>query len=234
MPDLDLEDQKLVGLRVVPFANQLVSTQFSISHDALDRIARRSATLVFVMGLLATAAVVLMSRRTEMQLRRLNQALRQESRTDSLTRIANRRAWDEALALEESRRQRHGHSYGVIVVDLDGFKQINDQQGHQAGDQVLQIAATQLGAQLRTTDLLARVGGDEFALLVFSPTPNGLEELVERLRSALATAGIQASIGAALSEERATLDQTWAKADDAMYGVKTSTPPPAPSRRETV
>ena len=233
MPDLDEEDHKLVGLRVVPFANQLVSTEFSVSHEALDRISRRSAALVFLMGLLATAAVVLMSRSSEMQLRGLNLALRKESRTDGLTRIANRRAWDEALALEESRRQRHGHRYGLVVVDLDGFKQINDRQGHQAGDQVLQIAATQLASQLRTSDLLARVGGDEFALLVFSPTPKGLNDLVERLRTSLTQAGIQASIGAALSEERTTLDQTWAKADDAMYGVKTSALAPAPSPSET-
>jgi diguanylate cyclase (GGDEF)-like protein len=109
-----------------------------------------------------------------------------------------------------------------VVVDLDGFKQINDQQGHQIGDQMLQTAAAQLAAQLRSTDLLARVGGDEFALLVFSPTPDGLEDLVERLRGALAKAGVQASIGATLSEERATLDQTWAKADEAMYRDKSA------------
>lgn len=222
MPELDEEDRKLVSLRVVPFANQLVSTQFSVSHAALDRISRRSAGLVFAIGLLATAAVVAMSRRSELQLRGLNQALRQESRTDGLTRIPNRRAWDEALALEENRRQRHGHSYGLVVVDLDGFKQINDQQGHQIGDRVLQIAATQLASQLRNTDLLARVGGDEFALLVFSPTQEGLEELVERLRSTLSQADILASIGAALSEEHVSLDQTWAKADDAMYRFKTA------------
>lgn len=222
MPELDEEDEKLVALRVVPFANQLVSAQFSVSHAALDRISKRASALVFVIGLLATTAVVLMSRRSEVQLLALNQALLKESRTDGLTRIANRRAWDEAIALEESRRQRHGHPYGLVVVDLDGFKQINDQQGHQIGDQMLQTAAAQLAAQLRSTDLLARVGGDEFALLVFSPTPDGLEDLVERLRGALAKAGVQASIGATLSEERATLDQTWAKADEAMYRDKTA------------
>ena len=164
MPELDEEDRKLVGLRVVPFANQLVSTQFSVSHAALDRISRRSAGLVFVIGLLATAAGVVMTRRSEHQLRGLNQALRRKSRTDSLTRIANRRAWDEALALEEKRRHRHGHSYGLVVVDLDGFKLINDQEGHQIVDHVLQITATQLASQLRNIDLLARVEGDEFAL----------------------------------------------------------------------
>ena len=154
---------------------------------------------------------------------RLNGALLRESRTDGLTRIANRRAWDESLNLEESRRQRHGHQIGLVVVDLDGFKQINDEQGHQMGDQVLKIAASQLGDQMRSTDLLARVGGDEFALMVFNPSAAGLDELVDRLREALQACGVQASIGAAMSEPRTTLEQTWAKADEAMYTYKPQT-----------
>ena len=229
MPGLDAEDQKLLGLKIVPFANQVVSTEISIDHNLLDRLSRRSSALVFLMGLLATAAVVLVSRSSEVTQRRLNQALLQESRTDGLTRVANRRAWDEALSMEEGRRQRYGHSYGLVVVDLDGFKLVNDQQGHQAGDQVLQTAAAQLAAQLRSTDLLARVGGDEFALLIFNPTGEGLNELRQRLSEALMRAGIQASIGAALSEPQTTLDQTWAKADAAMYTVKTAAPTPTVS-----
>ena len=225
MPDLDAQDHKLVGLKIVPFANQVVSTHLQVDHGALDRISRRSALLVFLMGLLATSAVVLVSRNSELQLYRLNRALLQESRTDGLTRIANRRAWDEALMLEESRRQRYGHRYGLVVVDLDGFKQINDQEGHQAGDQVLQITASTLAAQLRGTDLLARVGGDEFALLLYNPDETGLAELVARLKLSLREAGVNASIGYALSEERATLEETWARADDAMYLVKTGPPP---------
>ena len=229
-PDLDEEDHKLIALRTVPFANQLVSTEFSVNHAALDRISRRTAALVFAMGLLATTAVVLISRSSEVRLRRLNQALLGESRTDSLTRIANRRAWDEALALEQSRRQRHSRPYGLVVVDLNGFKQINDQQGHLIGDQVLQRAASELASQLRSSDLLARVGGDEFALLVFNPTAQGLKELVERLQHSLRQAGVEASIGASLSEADTSLDQTWAQADQAMYRVKSGTPGSSPRR----
>ena len=110
------------------------------------------------------------------------------------------------------------------MVDLDDFKQINDQQGHLQGDQVLQTAASLLVEQLRSTDLLARVGGDEFALLIFNPSADGLQDLCERLHEALEEAGIRASIGSALSEPQTTLDQTWAEADAAMYQVKTSEP----------
>ena len=221
---LNLDDQKLAGLRIVPFANQMVSTELGVDHGVLDRLSRCSALFVLAMGLLATAAVVVVSRRSEVALRRLNEILLRESRTDGLTRVANRRAWDEALSMEESRRQRHGHRYGLIVVDLDDFKQINDQQGHLQGDQVLQTAASLLVGQLRSTDVLARVGGDEFALLIFNPSADGLQDLCERLHEALEEAGIRASIGSALSEPQTTLDQTWAEADAAMYQVKTSEP----------
>ena len=220
MPNLDTEDHKLLGLRIIPFANQILRAELGVDHQELDRGARRSGALVFLMGLLATSCVVLISRRTELKLRRLNLALLQESRTDGLTRLANRRAWDETLAREEGRRQRHGHHYGLVVVDLDGFKQINDAEGHQIGDQVLQTAASQMGAVLRETDLLARVGGDEFAVLSFNPSAEGLHGLTERLGQVLQDAGVAASIGSALSREHTTLEQTWAEADAAMYARK--------------
>lgn len=220
MPSLDAEDQKLLGLRIVPFANQVLRAELSVDHQQLDRGARRSAAFVFLIGLLATSSVVVISRRTELKLRRLNLALRQESRTDGLTRLANRRAWDETLLREEGRRQRHGHCYGLVVVDLDDFKRINDEQGHPMGDQVLQTAAARMAAVLRETDLLARVGGDEFAVLSINPTTEGLRGLTERLGEALTAAGIQASIGAALNRGGSTLEQTWAEADGAMYDCK--------------
>ena len=220
LPSLPQEDQQLLAMTIVPFANQVLSADISVDHTRLDRLSWRMTGFVAAIGLAATGTLVLVSRRSERQLRGLNETLMQESRTDGLTRLANRRAWDEALNLEEGRRQRYGHRYGLVVVDLDGFKRINDQAGHPQGDAVLQQAATLLHEQLRGTDLLARVGGDEFALLVCNPEANGLEELVHRLRSALKAVGIEASIGAALSEERATLEQTWAKADAAMYAMK--------------
>jgi diguanylate cyclase (GGDEF)-like protein len=216
-------DEQLAALKMVPFSNQVVSSRFSIDHHELDRVSGRTAGFVFLFGLLATTSVVLVSRRSEVQLRALNRNLLRESRTDGLTRVANRRAWDEALTMEENRRQRYGHRYGLVVVDLDGFKQINDRQGHPRGDAVLQQTAQLLLEELRSTDLVARVGGDEFVALVFNPDARGLHELVQRLQQRLADATIAASIGSALSEESTSLDQTWAQADAAMYAVKAAT-----------
>ena len=234
MPILEEEDHKLLGVKLVPFANQLLQTEISIDHSRLDRVPRRSSAFVFLIGLLATSAVVLMSRSSQIRMRRLNQVLAAESRTDGLTRVANRRAWDEALIREECRRRRHGHRYGLLVIDLDGFKQINDAQGHAQGDTILQQAAQELKDELRDTDLLARVGGDEFAVLVFHPSADCLEELQKRLGDRLQTMGIQASIGAALSEADKSLEQTWSLADQAMYRVKgrptaTASPQPEPT-----
>lgn len=220
MPNLEEEDHKLLGLKLVPFANQLLLTEISIDHARLDRIPRRSAALVLLIGLLATSAVMLVSRHSQIRMRRLNQALLEESRTDGLTRVANRRAWDEALSQQESRRQRDGHSCGLLVIDLDGFKQINDAQGHAQGDAILQQAAIGLQGELRDTDLLARVGGDEFAVLVDRPDPDSLDELVERLQNCLQKLGIEASIGAALSDADTNLEQAWSQADQAMYRFK--------------
>ncbi|MFM7315240.1 MAG: GGDEF domain-containing protein, partial [Cyanobium sp.] len=176
--------------------------------------------LVFLLGLLATSCVVVISRLSELKLRTFNQALLRESRTDGLTGLANRRGWDEALQREEGRRQRYGYGYGIVVIDLDGFKQINDLQGHAQGDAVLINAAQAMREVVRDTDLLARVGGDEFTVLSLDPTSRGLTELVTRLRTALQQAGIQASIGSAMSAPQTTLDQTWSEADASMYRSK--------------
>ena len=222
LPGLSHDDAKLRTLKVVPFANQVVVGAFGIDHTVLDRLSRRMAAFIALIGLLATSAVVLISRRSEVKLRALNRNLLQESRTDGLTRVANRRAWDEVLALEEGRRRRYGHRYGLVVVDLDGFKQINDRLGHPQGDAVLQQTARVLREVLRSTDLVARVGGDEFVALVCNPDAEGLDELVRRLQDNLQALGIAASIGTALSDARTTLDQSWAQADTAMYAVKTA------------
>jgi diguanylate cyclase (GGDEF)-like protein len=197
-----------------------VDVGITMDHGPLDRIARQMGLTIGFIGLLATAVVVEVSRRSEVSLRQLNLKLLEESRSDGLTRVANRRAWDEALNLEEKRRQRYGQRYGLVVVDLDGFKQINDAQGHPQGDAVLLQAAQQLRNHVRDGDLVARVGGDEFALLVFPTDADGLEDLVVRLRRSFLADGIQASIGAALSDDHTPLHQVWGKADAAMYANK--------------
>jgi diguanylate cyclase (GGDEF)-like protein len=226
LPILDQEDRKLATLRVLPFANQVIVARLSVDHRILTRSSRRAAAGVFLMGLFSTGLVVLVSRASQLRLKRLNKALAEESRTDGLTKMANRRAWDEAIATAEGRRRRHGEVYGVVVVDLDGFKQINDRLGHQRGDEVLKQVSGNLARTLRSCDLLARVGGDEFAILICRADAAGLQGLLERLELSLREERIQASIGGALSGPECSLEQTWHLADAGMYARKWKRPSP--------
>jgi diguanylate cyclase (GGDEF)-like protein len=106
------------------------------------------------------------------------------ARTDSLTGVANRRAWDEELPRELARAARSGQPVCIGLLDLDHFKAYNDQHGHQAGDRLLKECAAAWEGRLRKTDLLARYGGEEFAFLLPDCNLNDTMEIAERLRTA--------------------------------------------------
>ena len=137
---------------------------------------------------------------------------------DSLTGLYNRRGWNQLLKAEESRCRRHGHSACVASIDLDDLKVVNDSKGHEAGDNLLREAAVAIRTAVRAQDVAARVGGDEFAVLGVESSQEGLAALHARLASALADAGIRASIGVAT--RNSDLAAAWRDADDAMYQEK--------------
>lgn len=139
--------------------------------------------------------------------------------TDSLTGLGNQRAWWDRIAEEEARIQRSEASVVVAVVDLDDLKTVNDEQGHLHGDILLRLAAQTLGAAVRTCDHVARVGGDEFAVLAvdFDGEPDVLRR---RLAAALDEADIHASVGVAASSPGQSLLDVYARADQAMYTDK--------------
>jgi diguanylate cyclase (GGDEF)-like protein len=110
--------------------------------------------------------------------------LASQASTDPLTGAANRRAFDSALGLELARAKRNEGSVALVVFDFDGFKEINDRHGHAVGDDLLRQTAEKLQAQMRLTDVLARVGGDEFALVLPDMRPERAKEVVERARAA--------------------------------------------------
>ncbi len=85
---------------------------------------------------------------------------------DALTGLKNRRAFDDGLAVELARAERNERIFAVFLLDLDNFKLINDQYGHDMGDSVLQHAAERLSSSLRKSDMIARIGGDEFILML--------------------------------------------------------------------
>jgi diguanylate cyclase (GGDEF)-like protein len=120
-----------------------------------------------------------------------------EARTDLLTGLPNRRAWEEALGREEERCRRFGRAAAVLAVDLDDFKTVNDRFGYAAGDAHLQRAAATISAAVRDHDLVARWGGDEFCVLAAECGAADAERLAQRVRSALSEAALPASVGVA-------------------------------------
>lgn len=145
---------------------------------------------------------------------------RLDAETDALTGLLNRRAWQAACAIEESRHHLLGDHASIIMMDLDGLKPLNDQRGHAAGDELLRHAAGVLKKSSRTSDVVARLGGDEFAVLCPQATATAATALLERLRSELEDAGVRASLGVATMDQLSTMAETEALADQAMYDDK--------------
>jgi diguanylate cyclase (GGDEF)-like protein len=143
-----------------------------------------------------------------------------EAVTDPLTGIGNRRAWDLAVQREQSRTDRYNEQLGVIVVDLDGFKQLNDSLGHGAGDERLRATAEALLTVCRDCDEVCRTGGDEFSILAVHSGVAELAALVARLRTTLSASAVPASLGAATHLAGESLTLTWERADAAMYRDK--------------
>lgn len=139
--------------------------------------------------------------------------------TDSLTGLGNQRAWWDRIAEEEARIQRSAGSVVVAVIDLDDLKRVNDEQGHLHGDLLLRVAGQTLRHAVRSCDHVARVGGDEFAVLAvdFDGEPG---VLYDRLKTALADSDIQASVGVASSSPGISLLDVYARADQLMYAQK--------------
>jgi diguanylate cyclase (GGDEF)-like protein len=143
------------------------------------------------------------------------------ARTDALTGLPNRRAWDDALAREFGRSSRTGSATTLIIVDLDYFKAFNDAHGHPAGDQLLRESATAWLGVLRPYDFLARIGGEEFGVLL-PDTPAGAGLAVaDRLRRAM-PAGQSCSCGLVELALTTGPGDAMRAADSALYAAKES------------
>jgi diguanylate cyclase (GGDEF)-like protein len=145
--------------------------------------------------------------------------------TDPLTGIPNRRAFVERVTAAVN-DAAWGHQAVVCLVDLDGFKAVNDAGGHAAGDAMLRAVGIALGGALRETDTVARLGGDEFAVLADISVGCSGAVLAERLRAAVAevggTGGVTASVGVAEVEPGDDVEDLMHRADAAMYRSKTA------------
>ena len=163
-------------------------------------------TLIGVIG--TSGAVVVMLARA-----------RENNEVDPLTRAANRRGLDHALDSALLQAAARDEPFVLAFIDIDHFKQINDSQGHQAGDQVLIRLADAWRASLRKGDVLARFGGDEFVVLLPDCAPEEAVTIVERLRAA-AGEGVTCSVGAAGWQRGDSASMLLTRADAALYEAK--------------
>ncbi|AMY68783.1 sensor domain-containing diguanylate cyclase [Frigidibacter mobilis] len=158
--------------------------------------------------------------------------LRQIAMSDGLTGTMTRRGWVEAAEREIARSRRNGSSASIIVLDVDHFKLVNDVYGHPAGDTVLRTIAQRCMGDLREADLLGRLGGEEFAVLLPQINAKGALDLAERLRTLVAAAPVEtngaslrvtASFGVcSLTDDIKTADAWLAVADALLYEAKAS------------
>ena len=172
--------------------------------------------------------------------------LQREASTDALTGLHNRREFESGMVREMERARRMQVPLSLAILDIDFFKRINDQHGHDVGDIVLREVARALHAGIRKSDLLARIGGEEFALVMLGTQPPGAWVVLERLRAAVAALRIPAGaqqIGCTISigiTDRVETDVDWPmlykRADQALYDAKergrnrvVEAQPPAPA-----
>jgi diguanylate cyclase (GGDEF)-like protein len=157
-----------------------------------------------------------------------------EARTDGLTGLANRSRWDELLEAEAERVERYGRPCSVVSADLDHLKLTNDRLGHAQGDVLIRGAAQVLALEARATDVVARVGGDEFLVLLPETDEAGAQVFLDRVRAAasgwrIAQSGLALSLsmGAATARTRDELEGVVDAADQAMYAAKRRPEAPA-------
>jgi diguanylate cyclase (GGDEF)-like protein/PAS domain S-box-containing protein len=167
----------------------------------------------------------------------LEEHLRHLADHDPLTGLRNRRLFEHDLKLQVARSKRYGELAALMVIDLDNFKQVNDQHGHKVGDDTLKGVARALTRRLRETDLVARLGGDEFAVLLPHVDEQGARTVADSLTHVMAACSIEigdtvfhpsVSVGLApINQETETAELLLVEADGAMYAAKRAkmTPP---------
>lgn len=187
------------------------------------------AVLAGILALVAVGSAVMVQRAWRNQ-RRAASVLEAQAHTDELTGLANRRRFFEVGETELARARRYGTELSVLMLDIDRFKVVNDTFGHSTGDRVLQQLALTCLEVMRTVDVVARVGGEEFAILLPETGLDGAFDVAERLRVAIEKSAVvrdegapiryTVSIGVASLDGNSNLDTLVSQSDTALYDAK--------------
>lgn len=217
------------------------------SADGMERVAYLSKLMAAIGALLASAfffgvfliyPLIREQVKEEGKLRAMTLSLSARSETlehaaltDSLTGVQNRRYFDDALKEYLGEFQRVGRPVGLMILDLDHFKLVNDTHGHDVGDQVLRTVAHCLKGLTRYHDVVARLGGEEFAVVTPNMDAERLARFAERIRKAIAVMPIQsgairlrvtASVGLAVWDQAESAEEFYRRADRQLYEAKRS------------
>jgi len=201
-----------------------------LPHDLVSDRKGAAYARVTVAGLLALAALMLLTfvlARPLLRAFRWTEEQASEARIDSLTGLANRRALEEILAAEISRAQRFRHDLALVLLDLDHFKDINDNFGHAAGDVMLRAVSVLLTSLARQGDTVARWGGEEFVVVLPETDLPGGRRFAERLRRTIEAHPVgemqtSASCGVATMLPDDTVDALLGAADQGLYRAKSN------------
>jgi diguanylate cyclase (GGDEF)-like protein len=213
---------RLGSLSIVPLRQgAVVSGAIVVESDTTSAILTKDMRNVRLLSAIAAVSLETVWQIEEATLR---------ARTDALTGLANRRAFDEALARAVAEADRFGHSVGLVICDVDNFKRVNDLYGHEIGDHVLRSIAAILSTNVRGVDMIARYGGEELVMLLGKADVAMAWEVAERMRAAIEakTIGVgehlihvTASFGVAAYPDSAHAgDGLFPAADKALYAAK--------------
>jgi len=207
--------------------DELVVAEPLSSVSAHTDAFRKRVLLAAELTLLLAAVLVLPLARP---FSRLLGDLRHRADHDALTGLANRRTLEERLGEDLERARRHGTHLGLVLADIDNFKDVNDRYGHQCGDKVLQAVAAALSGSLREDDLAARFGGEEFAIVLPGTSVGGAGHVAEHIRKAVGQARViapggeevtvTASFGVADFPTCPNVGELVQRADEHLYAAK--------------
>lgn len=209
-----------VGLPLLRKDGSLFGTLCGIHPSPQPESIVKEQELVELLG--ALLSTILQAELNAAEETRRSEKLQVAASTDELTGLYNRRGWDRLLASEEERCRRYGHPAAVLILDLDDLKTVNDRLGHAAGDALIVCASATLRSVARSNDIVARLGGDEFGILIVECDRTTAEAFLQRIRTALSAANVNASIGLAFRNPTVGLEGACLSADKLMYEEKRS------------
>lgn len=201
----------------------VLSTLFQLITFYIDEVPASSLITDAAIAFLASWLTIYMAR----AVRENHLIVANMATTDPLTGLNNRRSFENIADLEIDKQKRYGGIFSIVVIDLDGFKNLNDSRGHHTGDAALQLLAKILRVHTRHSDSIARLGGDEFAILMPNTLASDCTSLCQQLavgvadEMSLAGFAITTSIGCtAFEQPPESLLVALQKADSAMYAAK--------------